>query len=173
MAWIPRLASFPQFLTIRYPPLVQSLPVCIRCSPDSMAPACIAPLHPVCDPGYRNGSDTLATLGSSAFGFCPSFRCPCGVLCTCQRELVLMISAVACGLDPSSYLLPFGWNDTMCRVAGPLLPGFPPSLVSSLYTLSALQVSVVVPIHWPPSTRLLSGSVMAVAVTAVFYATVS
>ena len=62
-----------------------------------------------------------------------------------------MISAVACGLDPSSYLLPFGWNYTLCRVAGPLLPGFPPSLVSA---------------------RLPSGSVMAVAVIAVFYATV-
>ena len=173
MAWIPRLASFPQFLTIRYPLLVQSLPVCLRCSPDSAVPACVAPLHPVCNPGYRNGSDTLATLGSSAVGFCPSFRCPCGVLCACQRELVLMIFTVACGLDTSSYLLPFGWNDTICRVAGPLLPGFPPSLVSSLYTLSALQVSVVVPIHWPPSARLPSDSVMAVAVIAVFYATVS
>ena len=84
-----------------------------------------------------------------------------------------MISAVACGLDPSSSLFPFGWNDTMCRVAGPLLPWFPPSLVSSLYALSALQVSVMVPIHWPPSARLPSGSVMAVTVTAVFYATVS
>ena len=136
MAWIPRLASFPQFLTIRYPPLVQSLPVCLRCSPDSAGPACIAPLHPVCNPGWRNGSDTLATLGSSAVGFCSSFRCPCGVLCACQQELVLMISAVACGLDPSSYLLPFGWNGTMCQVAGSLLPGFPPSLVSSLYALS-------------------------------------
>ena len=31
----------------------------------------------------------------------------------------------------------------MGRVAGPLLPGFPPSLVSSLYALPALQVSVV------------------------------
>ena len=84
-----------------------------------------------------------------------------------------MISAVAGGLDPSSYLLPLGWYDTMCRVAGPLLPGFPLSLVSSLYSLSALQVSVVVPIHWPPSARLPSGSAMAFAVTAVFYATVS
>ena len=84
-----------------------------------------------------------------------------------------MISTVACGLNPSSYLLPFGWNDTMCHVAGPLLPGFPPLLVSSLYALSALQVSVVVPIRWPPSARLPSGSVMAVAVTVVFYATVS
>ena len=61
----------------------------------------------------------------------------------------------------------------MCRVAGPLLPGFPPSLVSSLYVVSALQVSVVVPIRWPPLARLPSGSVMAVAVTAVFYASVS
>ena len=61
-----------------------------------------------------------------------------------------MISAVACGLDPSSYLLTFGLDDTVCRMAGPLLPGFPPSLVSSLYTLSAFWVSVVVPIHWPP-----------------------
>ena len=58
-------------------------------------------------------------------------------------------------------------------MAGPLLPGFSPSLVSSLYTLSALQVSVVAPIHWPPSARLPSGSVLAFAVTAVFYATVS
>ena len=153
--------------------MVQSLPVCLRCSPGSAVPACIAPLHPVCIPGHRNGSDTLATLGSSAVGFCPSFRCPFGVLCACQRELVLMLSAVACGLDPSSYLLPFWWNDTLCRVAGPLLPGFPPSLVSSLYALSALEVSVVVPILWPPSARLQSGSVMAVAVSAVFYATVS
>ena len=84
-----------------------------------------------------------------------------------------MISAVVCGLDPSSYLLTFRLNDTVCRVAGPLLPGFPPSLVSSLYTLSALRVSVVVPIHWTPSARLPSGSVLAFAVTAVFYATVS
>ena len=61
----------------------------------------------------------------------------------------------------------------MCRVADPLLPGFLPSLVSSLYTLSALQVSVVVPIRWPPSASLPSGSVVAFAVTAVFYATVS
>ena len=61
----------------------------------------------------------------------------------------------------------------MCRVAGPLLPGFPPSLVSFLYTLSALQVSVVIPLHWPPSAHLPSGSVMAFAVTVVFYATVS
>ena len=62
----------------------------------------------------------------------------------------------------------------MCRVAGPLLPGFPPSLVSSLYALSALQVSVVVQIRWPPSARRLpSGSVVAFAVTVVFYATVS
>ena len=53
-----------------------SLPVCLRCSPDSMVPACIAPLRLVCNPGYHNGSDTLATLGSSAVGFCPS-----GVLC--------------------------------------------------------------------------------------------
>ena len=83
-----------------------------------------------------------------------------------------MIAAVACGLDPSSYLLPFGWNDSLCRVAGPLLLGFPPSLVSSLWSLSALQVSVVVPLRWPPLARLPSGSVMAVAVTAVFYATV-
>ena len=129
--------------------------------------------YPVCNPGYHNGSDTLATLGSSAVGFCPIFRCPCGVMCAWQWELVLMISNFACGLDPSSYLLPFGWNDTMCRVAGPLLPGFPPSLASSLYTLSALQVSVVVPIRWTPSARLPSGSVMAFAVAAVFYATVS
>ena len=84
-----------------------------------------------------------------------------------------MISAVACGLDPSSYLLTFGLDDTMCRVAGSLLPGFLPSLVSSLYTLSALRVSVVVPIHWPPSACLPSGSVLAFAVTAVFYAAVS
>ena len=61
----------------------------------------------------------------------------------------------------------------MCQVAGPLLPGFPPLLVSSLYALSAFQVSVVVPIHWTPSARLPSGSVMTFAVTAVFYATVS
>ena len=61
-----------------------------------------------------------------------------------------MISAVACGLGPSSYLLTFGLNDTMCLVAGSLLPGFPPSLVSSLYTLSALRVSVVAPMLWTP-----------------------
>ena len=84
-----------------------------------------------------------------------------------------MISAVACGLDPSSSVLTFGLNDTVCRVAGPLLPGLLPSLVSSLYTLSALWVSVVVTLHWPPSARLPSGSVLAFAVTEVFYATVS
>ena len=167
----PSSCWFPSVSDHQVPPFGSVTACLLRCSPDSAVPACIAPLHPVCNPGYRNGSDTLATLGSSAVGFCPSFRCPCSVLCACQQELVLMISAVACGLDPSSYLLPFGWNDTMCRVAGPLLPGFPQSLVSSLYALSALQVSVVVPIHWPPSVRLLSGSVMAVAVTAVFYAT--
>ena len=84
-----------------------------------------------------------------------------------------MISAVACGLDPLSSLLTFGLNATVCRVVGPLLPGFPPSLVSSLYTLSALRISVVVPLPWPPSARLPSGSVLAFAVTVVFYATVS
>ena len=84
-----------------------------------------------------------------------------------------MISAVACGLDPSSNLLTFGLNDTVCQMASPPLPGFPPSLVSSLYTLPALRVSVVVPIHWAPSVRLPSGSVLAFAVTAVFYAIVS
>ena len=83
-----------------------------------------------------------------------------------------MISAVACGLDPSYSLLPFGWIVTLCRVAGPLLPGFLPSLVSSLYALSALQVSVVVPIYWTPSARLPSGSFMAFAVAAVFCASV-
>ena len=87
----------------------------------------------------------MTSLGSSAFGFCPSFRCPCGVLCACQRGLVLMVSAVACGLDPSSYLLTFWLDDTVCRVVCPLLPGFPPPLLSSIYTLSTLQVSVVVP----------------------------
>ena len=66
-----------------------------------------------------------------------------------------MISAVACGLGPSPYLLTFGLNDTVCQVAGPFFPGFPPSLVSSLYTLSALRVSVVLPIHWTPSARRL------------------
>ena len=60
----------------------------------------------------------------------------------------------------------------MCRVAGPLLPGFPPSLVLSLYALSVLQVSVVVPLRWTPTAHLPSGSVMAFAVTAVFCATV-
>ena len=168
----PSSCLFPSVSDRQIPPLVRSLPVCLRCSPDSMVPACIAPLRPVCNPGFHVGSDTLATLGSSAVGFCPSFRCPCGVLCAYQRELVLVISAVACGLNPSSSLLPFGWNDTLCRVAGPLLPGFPPSLVSSFYALSALQFSVVVPIHWTPSAHLPSGSVMTFAVTA-FYATVS
>ena len=33
----------------------------------------------------------------------------------------------------------------VCRVACPLLPGFPPPLLSSIYTLSALQVPVMVP----------------------------
>ena len=60
----------------------------------------------------------------------------------------------------------------MCRVAGPVLPGSPPSLVSSLYALSALQVSMVVPIHWTPSARLPSGSVKAFAVTEVLCATI-
>ena len=156
MAWIPRLASIPSVsdhqippfgsvTACLYPPLVQPLLVCLWYSPDSEVPACIAPLRPVYIPGSHSGSVTLATLGSSAFGFCPCFRCPCGVLCARQRGLVLMVSAVACGLDPSSYLLPFGLDDTVCRVACPLLPGFPPPLLSSIYTLSALQVSVVVP----------------------------
>ena len=84
-----------------------------------------------------------------------------------------MISTVTCGLDLSSSLLTFGLSDTVYRVAGVLLPGFPPSLVSSLYTLSALRVSVVVPIHWTPSAHLPSGSVLVFAVTAVFSATVN
>ena len=135
----PSSCLFPSVSDHQVPPLVQSLPVCLRCSPDSAVPACIAPLHPVCNPGYRNGSDTLATFGSSAVGFCPSFCCPCGVLCACQRELVLMISAVACGLDPSSYLLPFGWNDTMCRVAGPLLPGV--SAIAGIVPLRPVSIA--------------------------------
>ena len=40
--------------------------------------------------------------------------------------------------------------------------------VSSLSTLSAIQVTVMVPIHWPPSAPQPSGSFLAFAVLAVF-----
>ena len=56
-----------------------------------------------------------------------------------------LVVVSCCRLDPSSYYLAFRLNDTVCRVACPLLPGFLPPLLSSIYTLSALQVTVVVP----------------------------
>ena len=56
-----------------------------------------------------------------------------------------LVDVNCCWLDPSSYSLAFRLNDTVCRVACPLLPGFQPPLLSSIYTLSALQVTVMVP----------------------------
>ena len=56
-----------------------------------------------------------------------------------------LVAISCCRLVPSSYLLAFRLTDTVCRVACPLLPGFPSPLLSSISTLSALQVSVVVP----------------------------
>ena len=56
-----------------------------------------------------------------------------------------LVAISCCRLVPSSYLLAFRLTDTVCRVACPLLPEFPPPLLSSISTLSALQVSVVVP----------------------------
>ena len=56
-----------------------------------------------------------------------------------------LVAVSCCRLVPSSYLLAFRLTDTVCRVACPLLPGFPPPLLSSISTLFALQVSVVVP----------------------------
>ena len=56
-----------------------------------------------------------------------------------------LVAFSCCRLVPSSYQLAFRLPDTVCRVACPLLPGFPPPLLSSISTLSALQVSVVVP----------------------------
>ena len=55
------------------------------------------------------------------------------------------VAISCCRLVPSSYLLAFRLTDTVCQVACPLLPGFLPPLLSSISTLSALQVSVVVP----------------------------
>ena len=56
-----------------------------------------------------------------------------------------LVAVSCCRLVPSSYLLAFRLTDTVCCVACPLLPGFPPPLLSSISTLSAFQVSVVVP----------------------------
>ena len=42
--------------------------------------------------------------------------------------------------------------------------------VSPHYALSAIQVTLVVPIHWPPSAPQPSGSVLAFAVLVVFCA---
>ena len=56
-----------------------------------------------------------------------------------------LVAISCCRLVPSSYLLTFRLTATVCRVACPLLPGFPPLLLLSISTLPALQVSVVVP----------------------------
>ena len=64
-------------------------------SPWVSAIASIVPLRPVNIAGFRCGSDTLASLGASAVWFCHGSRCHCGVLCICQRGLVLLLSAVA------------------------------------------------------------------------------
>ena len=64
-------------------------------SPWVSAIASIVPLHPVSITGFRDGSDTLDYLGVSAVWFCHGIRCHCGVLCDCQRGLVLLLSAVA------------------------------------------------------------------------------
>ena len=64
-------------------------------SPGVSAIASIVPLHPVSLTGFRGDSDTLASLGTSAVWFCPGIRCHCGVLCDCQRGLVLLVSTVA------------------------------------------------------------------------------
>ena len=42
--------------------------------------------------------------------------------------------------------------------------------VSPHYALSAIQVTLVVPVHWPPLAPQPSGSVLAFAVLAVFCA---
>ena len=57
--------------------------------------ASFVPLRPVSIAGFRGGSDTLASLGASAVWFSHGSRCHCGVLCDCQRGLVLLLSAVA------------------------------------------------------------------------------
>ena len=67
-----------------------------------------------------------------------------------------LVAISCCRLVPSSYLLAFRLTDTVCRVACPLLPGFPPPLLSSISTLSALQVSVVVPSGSLPRYRVES-----------------
>ena len=43
-----------------------------------------------------------------------------------------LVAVSCCQLVPSSYLLAFRLTDTVCRVACPLLPGFPPPLLSSI-----------------------------------------
>ena len=104
-------------------------------------------------------------------------RSPCGVLYPWQRDLVLMISAVAGG--PGSLVLlvslsfwpsgaPF-WFGHCLSVSG--VHRTMRSLhVSPHYALSAIQVSILVPVHWPPSVPQPSGSVLAFAVLAVFCA---
>ena len=112
-------------------------------SPWVPAVAGIVPLCPVSVTGFCGGSGTLDSLGASAIWFCNDIHCHCGVLCGCQQGLVLLLSAVASWF-PYLTCWPFGYL-TLCRAACPLLPGFPPPLLSSISSLSALQVSVVVP----------------------------
>ena len=76
-------------------------------SPWVSAIASIVPLCPVSVTGFRGGSDTLDSLGVSAVWFCHDIRCHCGVLCDCQRGLVLLLSAVA-GWFPHLTCWPLG-----------------------------------------------------------------
>ena len=112
-------------------------------SPWVSAFASIVPLCSVSVTGFRGGSDILDSLG-----ICRLVLSRHSLSLRYSMRLSARPSLVAigcCRLVPSSYLLPFRLTDTVCRVACLLLPGFPPPLLSSISTLSALQVSVVVP----------------------------
>ena len=106
--------------------------------------ASFVPLRLVGIAGFCGGSDTLASLGASAVWFCHGSRCHCSVLCDCQRGLVLLLSDVA-GWFPNLTSWPLGSLSQCAEWPVLFSLGFPPPLLSSISTLSALQVSVVVP----------------------------
>ena len=86
----------------------------------------------------------MASLGVSAVWFCHGGRRHCGVLCDCRRGLVLLLSAVA-GWFPPLTSWPLGYLTRYAEWPVLFSLGVPPPLLSSISTLSALQVSVVVP----------------------------
>ena len=79
-------------------------------SPWVSAITSIVPLRPVGIPGFRGGSDTLDSLGSSAVWFYHGVRCHCNVLCDCQRGLSCCYQLLPAGSLILLVGLSFNWH---------------------------------------------------------------